>query len=82
MFTSTQFQYLCQVQSLEDWTPDYFPLAVAEFWKTDFVPQIPDDEYFQMKEILARATNDDIWNLQRAIDHLNLLSVSMFEIKE
>ena len=82
MFTALQLQYLCQVQALEDWTSDYFPLAVTEFWNTDFVPSIPNEEYRKMQEILAQATADDIWNLQRSLDHLNLLSVSMFEIKE
>jgi hypothetical protein len=82
MFTSAQLQYLCQIQGLEDWTSDYFPIAVAEFFNTDFVPAITHEEYRDMQKILSRATNDDLWNLQRALDHFNLLSVSMFENKE
>jgi hypothetical protein len=82
MFTSAQLQYLSQVQALEDWSSNYFPLAVTEFFNTDFVPIITHEEYRDMQKILSRATNDDLWNLQRALDHFNLLSVSMFEIKE
>jgi hypothetical protein len=82
MFTALQLQYLCQVQGLEDWTSDYFPLAVTEFWNTDFVPAMANEEYREMQQILTRATLEDIWHLQRALDHLNLLSVSMFELKE
>jgi len=82
MFTTLQLQYLSQIQGLEDWTSDYFPIAVAEFFNTDFVPAMANEEYREMQQILTRATLEDIWNLQRALDHLNLLSVSMFEVKE
>ena len=75
MFTGLQLQYLCQVQALNDWTSDYFFIAVSEFYGTDFVPLIPPDEYRQLQEILSRASADDLWHLQRALDHLNLLSI-------
>jgi len=78
MFTSLQLQYLCAVQALEDWTPDYFPIAVGEFWNTDFTPSLEHIEYRKLQQVLARATNEDLWNLQRALDHLNLLSPQMF----
>lgn len=81
MFTASQLQYMAEVQAIDDWACTYFPLAVAEHWYSGNVKQIPDDEFAQLQEILARATAEDLWNLQRSLDYFNLLSASIFERK-
>jgi hypothetical protein len=82
MFTALQLQYLAEVQALDDWHCTYFPIAATKFWGTNSVPSIPHNEYREMQKILACATAEDLWHLQRALDHLNLLSISMFKNKE
>jgi hypothetical protein len=82
MFTASQLQYMAEVQAIDDWACSYFPLAVAEYWYSGCVQQIPDTEFAQLQEILARATAEDLWNLQRGLDYFNLLSVSMFKFTE
>jgi len=77
MFTKNQLAYLSDVAAIDDWTVDYFRVAVEENFQTTHV-ELTEQEFQELKQILKRASREDIWHLQQALNCLNLLSISMF----
>lgn len=83
MFTARQMTYLCHVQWQDDWHCSYFVTVVREYHTSpinDFVKEarLEQAEFDELMAILARADQEDIFNLQCALNSLNLLPCSMF----
>ena len=84
MFTKNQLNFLVRVQAEDDWHCSYFIEALKEYHANPVdnwlgVVTIPQSEYDELMIILAKASLEDIFNLQMGLNCFNLLSYQMFE---
>lgn len=81
MFTKNQLNFLIRVQAADDWHCSCFVEVVKDYHSNPVhnVVTIPQTEYEGLMVILAKASLEDIFNLQMALNCLNLLSYQMFE---
>lgn len=68
MFTKQQLRFLISAQSGDDWHPSYF-LTVLK----DCKEKINEDERKAVLQYVESLNSEQIWNLQMALNHLNLL---------
>lgn len=84
MFTQSQMLFMLRVQSADDWHCSYFIQALKEYHAnpTDDwlgVVTIEESEFQALLSILAKATLNEIFDLQMGLNCFNLLNYKMFE---
>lgn len=84
MFTQKQFEYMARCQWLDDWHVSYFTTIVRKCHESDVDKfttsmRLEQAEFDELMAILSRASQEDIFNLQCALNSLNLLPCSMFK---
>lgn len=84
MFSARQMTYLAYCQWQDDWHVSYFVTVVKEYHTSpinDLVKsaRLEQAEFDDLLAILSRADQEDIFNLQCALNSLNLLPCTMFK---
>lgn len=84
MFTQKQFEFMCRCQWLDDWHASYFTTIVRQCHESEVDEfttsvRLEQAEFDELMAILSRADQEDIFQLQCALNSLNLLPCTMFK---
>ncbi|NMG20712.1 hypothetical protein [Brasilonema bromeliae] len=84
MFSKAQFEFLTAVQLVDDWHCSCFVDVLRQYHENDLnryatSVRLKQEEFDELMTILSRADDEDIFQLQFALNALNLLPCSMFE---
>lgn len=84
MFTQQQLEFMCRVQYADDWHCSAFVSVLRQYHENPvdaFISeaQLPQTEFDELMLILSRADQEDIFQLQFALNALNLLPCRIFE---
>ncbi|MBW4628807.1 MAG: hypothetical protein KME49_25660 [Brasilonema octagenarum HA4186-MV1] len=85
MFTQKQFEFMCRAQYADDWHCSCFVDVLREYHELPeheaYVNEtrLEQTEFDELMAILLRADQQDIFELQMALNCLNLLPSQIFE---